>query len=369
MLLRSFRAVACVFMAALFLVPHARAAQVTDALGATVDVPDSVSRVICSGSGCLRLLTYLQGQDLVVGVDDMETRRARFDSRPYALATPQYKTKPVFGQFRGHDNPERILTLEPQPQVILKTYASSMGHDPAELHAKTGIPVVTLAYADLGPNRPKLYQTLRTMGDVIGKRQRAEDVIAFFEDAIADLAARTADVPASKRPGVYIGGVAFKGPHGYHSTEPLYPPFTFVNARNLAHTGGAAKDLRHSDIAKEKLVEMNPEVLFLDLSTVQMGDAAGGLHELRNDPAYRTLTAVQQGRVYGMLPYNWYSINYGSILANAYAVGKILYPDRFADIDPAQKADEIYTFLVGKPVFDAMNTAFGGLAYSPVPVN
>ena len=81
------------------------------------------------------------------------------------------------------------------------------------------------------------------------------------------------------------------------------------------------------------------------------------------------LSAVRQGRVYGLLPYNWYTKNYGSILANAYFIGTVLYPERFADVDPAAKADDIYTFLVGKPVFGQMNQSFAGLAYTRVPVD
>jgi iron complex transport system substrate-binding protein len=351
-------------------VSEAGAARVTDALGRTVELPGQVRHVICSGSGCLRLLTYLQAQDMVVGADDMETRESRMDSRPYALANPQFRALPVFGQFRGRDDPERILTLDPQPDVILKTYSSSMGHDPQELQDKTGIPVVALSYGDLGALRPAFYKTLRQMGGIVGREQRAEAVIRFFDEAIADLRARTATVPEQERPGVFLGGVAFKGPHGFQSTEPAYPPFQFVNARNLAlDTRLADKELRHSDIAKEQIVAWDPDILFLDLSTLQMGEDAGGLHELRTDPAYRTLSAVRQGRVYGVLPYNWYTKNYGSILADAYFIGSVLYPERFSDLDPAAKADEIYTFLVGAPVFQRMNQVFGGLAFQPVPVD
>lgn len=343
---------------------------IVDASGRSVAVPDDVGRVICSGSGCLRLLTYLEAQSMAVAVDDIESRRKSFDARPYALANPQFKSLPIFGEFRGHDNPELILTLEPQPQVILKTYASSMGYNPVELQQKTGIPVVVLNYGDLGKQRPQFYHSLRTMGEVVGRQERAEEVIAFIEGLIADLEQRTADIPEQDRPSVFVGGVAFKGPHGYQSTEPAYPPFAFVNAHNLAcGKGMTAKELSHSDISKEKIVEWDPEYLFLDLATLQLGDEAGGLHELRHDPAYRTLTAVREGRVYGLLPYNWYTKNYGSILANAFFIGKQLYPDRFKDVDPAAKADEIYRFLVGKPVFKAMNEMFYGLSYSPVPVN
>ena len=342
---------------------------IIDGAGRTVSVPQEVEHVICSGPGSLRLLTYLQAQSMIVAVDDIESRKNTFDARPYALANPQFKSLPIFGEFRGHDNPELILTLEPQPQVILKTYGT-MGYDPKELQQKTGIPVVELNYGNLGKQRPQLYQSLRIMGAVVGKQQRAEEVISFIDAQIADLKQRTADIPEQKRPTVFVGGVASKGPHGFQSTEPAYPPFAFVNARNVAYDKGlTGKDLQHSDVAKEMIVKWDPSILFLDLSTLQMGQEAGGLYELKTDPAYRVLTAVTKGQVYGLLPYNWYSRNYGSILANAFFIGKQLYPDRFADIDPAVKADEIYTFLVGKPVFTDMNHLFQDLAYKPVPVN
>jgi len=356
------------FSLVLSLASSAPAMNVTDAMGRSIDVPDKVERVICSGSGCLRLLTYLEAQDLAVAVDDIESRRNRFDSRPYALANPQFKTMPIFGQFRGQDNPELILTLDPQPQLIFKTFAT-MGHDPVELQNKTGIPVVVLDAGNLGAKRADFYASLRLMGQIVGKKERAEDLVAYFDAAIADLARRTADIPQSGRPSAYIGGVAYKGPHGFQSTEPTYPPFLFVQARNLAREeGGAGRDLSNTDVAKEKIVVWDPDHLFLDLSTLQMGEDAGGLHELRTDPAYATLTAVREGRVYGVLPYNWYSQNFESILANAYFVGKILYPDRFVDVDPRAKADEIYSFVVGKPVFEEMNRTFSGLAFVPVPV-
>ena len=346
----------------------AAARTVTDAYGRQVEIPHTVEHVICSGPGALRLLTYLQCQSKIVAVDDMEKRRPQFDARPYALANPGFKEYPVFGEFRGHDHPELILTLEPLPQVIFKTYPT-MGHDPVELFRKTGIPVVVLDYGNLGERRAELYRSLRIMGEVMGASARAEAVIAFLEETIADLHRRTADIAENLRPSCFVGGIAYRGPHGFQSTEPTYPPFAFVHARNLAHDRSLGeKALQHSSVAKEKIVVWDPEFLFLDLSTLQMGESAGGLFELKTDPAYRGLTAVRQGRVYGVLPYNWYTRNFGSILANAYFIGKRLYPERFADIDSAEKADEIYKFLVGQPVFAVMNAAFGHLAFTPVPL-
>ena len=224
---------------------------------------------------------------------------------------------------------------------------------------------MVLEYGDLAGSREKLYGSLRLMGRIMHKDERAEELINFFDDVINDLDARTSGLREEDKASCYIGGIAFKGPLGLQSTEPAYPPFLFTNAKNVARDYGRDPDgqLAHADIAKEKIVEWDPEYILIDLSTVQSGEAAGALYELRNDAVYRTLTAVRQGRVFGVLPYNWYTQNFGSILADAYFIGKVLYPDRFADIVPEEKADEIYTFLVGGPVFDRMNGLFQNLVF------
>ena len=205
--------------------------------------------------------------------------------------------------------------------------------------------------------------------DAGGKQQRADAICPYPDDHVADLKKRTADIPEQRRPSVYLGGVAYAGPHGFQSTEPTYPPFRFVGARNLADNANPQTgEITGTDIAKEKIVEWNPDVLFLDLSTLQFGDQAGGLHELRTDPAYQTLAAVKNGKVYGVLPYNSYNQNFESIFADAYFIGKLLYPERFTDIDPVATADQIYTFMVGTPVFAAMNAQFQGLAFRAIPL-
>ncbi|MFP4033234.1 MAG: hypothetical protein ACLFTV_16880 [Desulfococcaceae bacterium] len=146
--------------------------EIADAAGRTVTVPKAADRAICSGAGCLRLLTYLQAHDRIVGVDSIELRGSPIDARPYAIANPQFKTYPLFGEFRGHDNPELIAALDPQPQVIFKTYGGR-GTGPDSLQAKTGIPVVILKYGNLTYQRDALNQALRLMGEVMGEGERA----------------------------------------------------------------------------------------------------------------------------------------------------------------------------------------------------
>lgn len=341
--------------------------RIVDAWGRRVDVPSKVERVICSGPGCLRYLVYLNAQDFAVGVDSIEKRKSRFDSRPYAIAHPELKDKPLFGEFRGFDNPELILSLDPAPQVIFKTYAN-MGYDPDELQAKTGIPVVVLNYGHLVAKRKDMERSLMLMGKILGKEERAEEVIDFFNGLIEDLGMRTEDMPDDKRPSCYVGGIAYKGPHGLTSTEPNYPPFYFTDAVNVAFCG-SSQNQRQVVFSRENLLSADPDKIFIDLSTTQGDRSKNALYQLANDPEYKILSAVKKNEVYGLLPYNWYTQNHGSILANAYYVGKILYPERFKDIDPMKKADEIYTFLVGKAVFENMDESFGNLAFRRINLN
>ena len=339
-----------------------------DAAGRAVAVPEQVDRVICSGPGSLRLLTYLGAQERAVAVDSIEKRRSPTDARPYALVHPEFARLPLFGEFRGRDSPELIVGLDPLPQVVLKA-DPGLGQDPDRLQSQTGVPVVVINYGNLTDQRADLNQALHLIGKVLGRSERAEAVIAFFDSLLNDLARRTEGLAAEKRPTCYVGAIAMRGMLGFRSTEPGYAPFAFTGARNVA--AGmvlAEKGLSHAVVAKEQIVAWDPAVVFLDLSTVQLG-ASGGLHELRTDPAYRGLTAVRQGRVFGVLPHNFYTENFGSVLANAYFVGTVLHPEGFRDIDPAAKADEIYTFLLGAPVFQEMNRRLGGMAFERIPID
>lgn len=340
--------------------------EVTDALGRKVEVPADPEHVICSGPGALRLLTYLQKQDRAVAVDDMEVKRAEFDARPYAMANPQFKELPIFGEFRGHDNPELILGLDPQPQVIFKTFPES-GYDAAELQKRTGIPVVSLNYGDLNEQRDSFYESLRTMGSILHAEERAEEIISFIEGTIEDLESRTANIADEERVSCYVGGIAYRGPHGIQSTEPAYPPFLFIHADNTAfQPDKPAAEQLHADIAKEQIIMWNPEVIFIDVSTVQSGDTSSAIYELNHEGIYNHLQAKTEGEIYGVLPYNWYTQNFGSILADAYYIGSVLYPERFSHIHPQEKADEIYTFLVGEPVFEDLKASFGGFPFEKI---
>ncbi|WP_052379658.1 iron ABC transporter substrate-binding protein [Methanoculleus sp. MH98A] len=344
--------------------PAGEIVTITDAYGREVTVPVNPTRVVCSGAGCLRLITYLEGSDLVVGVDNIDKAdnsysEKEYNARAYYLAHPEYASLPLIGNHHSDDNPENIVLCN--PDVIFRTNGATAALSDEELQEKTGIPVVGLNYGDPTANREALYDSLRLMGTVIGKEDRADEVVAFLEAQIDDLAGRVAGVNPTNPVTVYVAGISSRGPQGFQSTSPTYAPFEYINANRFNVANNPDNPAAQVDVAKEKILDWDPDVIFVELGTVQINPDA--IDMMRTDESLRILKAVQNGEVYGLVPYNWYSYNYGTAIISAYYAGTLMYPEQFSDIVIEEKADEIYTFLVGKPVFDDISRRFEGLAY------
>ena len=331
-------------------------------------VPEKIDRVYCSG-GTLRLVVYMECAHRVVAVDSNEQNSSsRSDMKAYLAAHPELRSLPLGGETSGRDNPELLLTLSCPPQLIIKADTNG-GYDPDELTRRTGIPVLLLPMRDLTAGRREFDTALRLLGAALDKSDRAEDLIAFFDRQIAEIRERVqkSKIPQST---VYVGGVSFGGSHAFNSTEAGYSPFEIVRVKTPVSENADHPQLgkRHAMIAKEKILQWNPEMLFLDLGTLALGPV-NGLSELRNDTAYRSLTAVRSGNLFAVLPKTCYFVNHDAVLANAWFIGKTLHPDQFEDVDPKTKADDIFTFLVGEPVFDILNADLNHLAFHRISLN
>jgi iron complex transport system substrate-binding protein len=334
----------------------------TDMANRQVTTPVDPDRIVCLGPGALRLVVYLQAQDKVVGVENME--KASPGGRPYWLAHPELKQLPSCGPggpaaINKKPDLEKILALA--PQVVFITYMDATLAD--EVQETLQIPVVVLSYGTFATFDDTVFDALRIAGKVLNREKRADAVVAYFESHKTELAARATRKSGTTVPGVYVGGIGYRGFQGIDSTEQHYAPFEWVHAQNLAEDLPVVSG-SHSFVDKETLLRLNPEIIFID---------AGGLalvtEDYRKKPAYfNALKAFADQKVYLLMPYNWYTTNIGTALADAYAVGRVLYPDGFADIDPEKKCDEIYTYLVGKPVYAQMKEDYGALG-QPAPFN
>ncbi|MDG6224086.1 MAG: iron ABC transporter substrate-binding protein [Candidatus Thermoplasmatota archaeon] len=322
--------------------------EITDLLDRKVDVPVEVERVVGVASGTVRMLTYLEATDMIVGVEDVETTPPM---TPYQFAHPDLKDLPVIGPQHGGD---AELIMVQQPDVIFHScsqFETATGAMMDDLQTKTGIPVVAIDLGDLGERRAVFDRSLRLIGDILGKGDRAGAVISYIDKVLEDLEDRTFDIPDDIKPSVYVGGVALRGSRDILSTRADYPPFEYTNVNNVASSVGTG----HMFLDKEQLLAWDPDILFVDSMSYDLV-----VDRMTNDTAYSLLSAVVEGDIYTVMPYNSYNNNFATVLANCYFVGSVVYPDGFADVNVTAEADEIYSAMLGAPVYEQMAKKYHG---------
>ena len=306
---------------------------ITDGAGRQVEIPETVGSIVCVGVGALRYTCYVGAQDLVIGVEDYETKPGM--SRLYNYVNfDKFKDLPVIGT-NGEPYTEEIIAIA--PDVIVMSMSASVEAD--DLQAKTGTPVVVVPGSDTTLDT-NAYETIRILGQLYGMEDRADQLRAYLEGIQKDLDDRTRDIPDSQKPSVYVGGVSFKGHHGFEGTEAGYGPFALIHAKNLADTTGQSGAF---NIDLEQVLSWDPDIIFVDFNGMSL------INEdyAKNPDYYDSLTAVQEGRVYSQISFRSSASNLETALADAYYAACVIYPEQFADIDPVAKAQEIFEMLLG----------------------
>ena len=316
---------------------------VKDMLGRHVYVPARVNRIIGLRAGTLRLLVYMDADNQVVGIEENEKQ----GRTPYTMAHPELLQLPSVGPAMGGD---AELILKSRPDVIFISYTTKGDAD--ALQQKTGIPVIAIECPEFGTEIDTLFASLELIGKILNKKYRADSLIVYIRNSIIDLDKRTSGISDMTKPSVYIGGVPYSGAHGINCTQPYYPPFMFVHAKNVASdiNERLVSHVKGTYIDKEQLILWDPDILFIDVS---------GLDLVKNDlqkgtALYNQLDAIRDGKIFTVLPYNNYAINYELVLINAWFVGKVLYPDEFQDIDVEAKTNEILEQFLGKGIYQEL---------------
>ncbi len=325
---------------------------IIDGAGREVSVPEKVESVVCVGVGALRYTCYMSAADLVVGVEDYENKIAI--SRLYNYVNfDKFKDLPVIGT-NGQPYIEEIIALA--PDVIVMSKSASVKAD--ELQSKTGTPVVVVPGSDTTLDSDA-YETIRILGQLYGKESRAEELTKYLKTIQKDLDDRTKDIPDSSKPSVYVGGVSFKGHHGFEGTEAGYGPFALIGAKNLADTTGQTGAF---NIDLEQVLSWDPDVIFVDFNGMNFIKE----HYAENPEYYNALTAVQEGKVYSQISFRSSASNLETALADAYYAASVIYPEQFHDIDPIAKAEEIFEKLLGVNPYEDLKEA--GYEFRPIKI-
>lgn len=319
--------------------PDAETRIFTDMLGREVEIPTQIDTIVPLGNAP-RMIVYLGLADRAVGIEECEIAKSPLQAYAYPYVE-EWSRLPNCGTNSMGETayyPEQIM--QAGPDVILTT-------DPADvadnLQNQTGIPVVCVSQGTLFGEDYE--QSLRTLAEVCGVQDRAEALIGFIQDTLADLSARAASAAEEKKPSVLGAAATFKGGHSIDGVYTNYSVFEILEANDVAEEIAGQKNASGVMVEKEQILAWDPEIIFLDAGNVGLVNT-----DYAENPEYfEQLQAVQNGNIYQWPNSTWHWSNVEIPLVSAYYVGSLLYPEAFADIKFEEKASEIFETFLGEP--------------------
>lgn len=261
-----------------FLVAPALARTVTDSAGRTVEVPDGISRVFAAGPPASTLL-YVVAPEKMIGW----VRAPRAAEKPYLL--PEVRDLPELGRLTGRGdtlNLERLVAARPDLVIDFGTINDTYRSLADRVQAQTGIPYL-LIDGRFG-NTPA---ALRLLADVLGVKERGERLARAAEDIFHQVDGVIAEVPADRRPRVYLArwpeGLE-SGSRGSINTEIIERVGALNVVEGLREKGGLV------NVSPEQVLAFAPDTI-ITLDRTFRDSVAG-------KPAWRPVPAVKEGRVF-----------------------------------------------------------------------
>jgi iron complex transport system substrate-binding protein len=255
---------------------------ITDAVGRSVTVPDTVERAYGTAPPMSMLIHAIAPKTLIALTNPVNSA---FYTPGSKLICPHYAALPVVGGWHGGSkgaNMEALLALK--PQVIIAWNNEFVMEPVLKTFEKFKISVVFVNENHV-VDEPA---ALRLVGKAIGQEKIGE---TFAKDAEVRLSAvkKSIDaIPAEKRPTVYYAqggdGLLTQFDGSYH-----FDPFLFVGAKSL-FPGEQYSMMGMERVTLEEVIKKNPDVIVADDPIFVMG--------VEDDKRWAGIKAVKNKRVY-----------------------------------------------------------------------
>lgn len=301
---------------------------VKDMANNDVTIPSKIDKVAITHWGeVLNIFLSLGEIDKVAAMSD--TSRYPWVRKVY----PKLKEVPDYGSFEDV-NPEELMKLD--ADIIFTPVGAPKSNKKMQ---ELGMPVYVTKVEDTYEYYKK---ELLAIAKLLGKTEKAEEIIKYQEDMLKMVKDRVKDIPENKRKKVYVmrRDILQKHNGDWMSSEAV------VNAGGINVAGKTDKAF---DTNVESLVGWDPEVI---IQVIHVENNNEYYNVLKNDAKFKDITAIKNGDVYQFpvgLNY-WYSgaeMGIGTLL-----VGKLLYPERFEDIDLKKEVKDFYKKLCDLDITD-----------------
>ncbi|MDW8002668.1 MAG: ABC transporter substrate-binding protein [Deltaproteobacteria bacterium] len=293
---------------------------VVDKLGRRVEVEVPVKRAIIVIS--YELIPALNIWDQVVGVSRWADEICSVYKAFYSL-NPLLR-KPVIGT--GSDiSVENVLKLRPD---VLITW--TVNENIISFIQSKGIKVIGIYPENLN----ELVSDIKMHGLLFGKEERSEEVVKIMNEFLSRISTRINKVPHPQRKKVvHLGSSPTRVSGGIGVTNEM---LALAGGINVA---GHIKQ-RSVDVSIEKLIEWNPDVIFI------WGSARYDRESILTNPQWRSIKAVREGKVYKLPRWSTWSPR---LAPNVLYIAVRIYPELFKDINFEDVTDGFYRAVFGLP--------------------
>jgi iron complex transport system substrate-binding protein len=349
---------AAAFASACLILPGlSQAAEVTDVLGRHVTVPDHVERVVLGEGRLFYAMAVLDREAPFKRIVGWQNDLRKLDEKTFAgyvAQYPQADTIPLIGETSEESvSVEKILSLKPDLAVFSIAGHGPTEHSPiADTLAKAGIPVV---FVDFRVHPIEGTRTsFKMLGTALGREKEANAFLDFYNTHLARITDAVKDLPADKRPSVFMELLAgvWKAPGHTTGKGGLGDIITTVGGKNIAEgvVPGAI-----GDISVEYALKADPDIYIatgnrapgvLLGGQVKADEAAKSLTEVTARPEFSSLRAIREGHAHGLW-HEFYNTPYNILAIEALA--KWIHPELFKDLDPEQTKHELYSQFLPLP--------------------
>jgi len=299
-------------------VSYASTLTVTDKLGRKVTVQIPVQKAVIVIS--YELIPALNLWNQVAGVSRWAEENCEL-YRAIVTENPSLK-RPSVGA--GSDvNVEAVMKLNPDI-VITWTY----NPDTIRFLEGKGIKVIGI-YPD---SLAELYDVMRMHGKLFKKEKITEEVITQMNRIFKIINERVSKIPPDKRKKViHLGGAPTRVSAGLGVTNDI------IKIAGAINPAGAIMQ-RNVDVSVEKIIQWNPDVVFI------WGSAGYDESWLYNNSQWRFINAVKRHQVYKLPRWSTWSPRLAPI---ALYMAMKIYPEYFRDIKFEKVADDFYRKVFG----------------------
>ena len=302
----------------------------------TVTVPRPIERIVTTGwIGTIRTLVHLGVADKIVGgLAVNPTSNAYL----YLIACPDLVELPTVG--RGYAGLNRELVVSLKPDVIFVSGIDASTSDAANtLQNSIDIPVVCVYW--LGSEaQESFFEMYRLEGKVVGKEERAEELISYINEKTAEITEVTSQIDESAKPRVMFpwGGAYLTRPGTrYYPIEP-------AGGINVATGPGST-----ITVSLEQVIEWNPDIILIhsvwSLPEPHMWGKCT-IEDVLSDPRLQTINAVKNRKLYYARGYSG-GLDPAIALTEVFYFAKLFHPDKFEDLDVEKEGNEILKTFYG----------------------